>query len=265
MTDSYVWWPSYRRDTSDLGNPRTIIAHLLGVAVLGALLCLPSIVAATGIAPQVAVTLLGIHAVWTLIGTFVIAARATEVRASAFMGGNLVINTGIAVAIPIATGDPRTPLWMLPVVYACINGALQERERCITFLLVHALSPLVAIALLDGRTRDEWRVAAPVLCAVLCGVGYDHLASVCARWRRVRADQEAALAKAELEILARQRERFAGDLHASVGSTLAIVGMYARLITAHIDDAEELRAIAVRVRETARTGLGDLRALLARK
>lgn len=258
----YVWWPAYKEDVSDLANARLAPSHLLGMGVLTFIMCLPSVTRATGVDAATILVLIGGHITWYLAGVYVLARRQpSRLRSNVLIAGNLFVNTGIAVAIPMATRDASTPLWMLPVVYACLNGAMQERERCITFLLAHALSPLAALALVDGG-HSTWSVAAPIVSAAFCGIGYDRLATASAQWRQQRAEQEAELAELRARIASRDRVRLMQDLDQSVGSTLSVVGMYADLIDERIDNRDELRALAVMVRETARDGLGDLRGML---
>ncbi len=263
MSAGYVWWPSYRDDVSDLGNARAAPAHLLAVGVLTTILCLPAVVRATGIAATHVMMLIGAHVAWHLVSVYVIApAPASRWRSHILMAGNLIVNAGVAVAIPLATGDPRTPLWMLPVVYACANGAMQEREPCITFLLVHVLSPLLALVVLTDSLGTDWGIAAPIVCAALCGVGYDRLATMSVRWRQLRAEQETQLADLRTRLAARDRQRLMRDLSESVGSTLAVVAMYADLIDEHITHRDQLAGLAAMVREAARDGLGELRGML---
>ncbi len=259
----YVWWPSYRASNIGRADPRLIPTHLLTVGVLTGVLCLPAVTRATGIAVPAVLGLIGSHLVWFVFSALLGRGLTTPRRATLVMAGNLVVNCGVAVAIPIATGDPRTPLWMLPIVYACLNGAMQETEPCIAFLLVHVVSPLLGLILYFGHApATSWTIAAPVLCAALCGVGYSHLAMVSARWRELRNEQKVALASVHAVMAARDRERLLGDLSDSVGSTFAVVRLYGDLIEAHIDRPDELRTLAVLVREAARSGLDDLRGVL---
>src|SRR5436305_361129 len=56
---------------------------------------------------------------------------------------DLLCNFALAVIWVVATGDPKTPLWMGMVVYACVLGAGQELEASYGHLLVVALAPFV--------------------------------------------------------------------------------------------------------------------------
>jgi signal transduction histidine kinase len=260
---AYVWWPSFRADNRDLGNPGMAAGHLVGVLALTAVLCAPAVTRATGISAVSVVVLIGAHLVWYLLGSLVLSrGRVGQLRANVMMAGNLCVNVGVATAIPIATHDPRTPLWMLPVLYACINGALQERERSVGFLLAHVLSPLVALLLLGGQPLTSWSIAAPLVCAALCAVSYNHLSGTSARWREIRLEQERALSSVRRRIAMRDRELMMADLSDSVGSTLAVVGIYADMVDEHIARPDALRGLAAQVRDAARGGLGDLRGLL---
>lgn len=260
----YEWWPTYQAENFDVAHRGAVPTQILGVAILGGTLCIPAVTHATGIEAPIIVGFLGAHLLWLLFGVYVLAARVPgPSRVNVLLAGNLVVNIGVAVGIPLATRDPATPLWMLPVVYACLNGSLQERKLCLTFLLAHALSPLVAlVVLLDGRERTHWSIAAPILCAVLCTVAYNHLANMAAQWRRSRTEQEEALSELRARIAMRDRERLMGDLRDSLGATLSVVATYGELVERHLDHPRELRAVATMVREAARAGLGDLRGLL---
>jgi signal transduction histidine kinase len=259
----YVWWPAHQSSTRDLADPRHVLGHLIAISIFTVVLCLAAVANATGVSATAILVLVGIHVTWYLIGIRIGAKAASPSRSTVLIAGNLAVNIGVSVAIPLATRDPRTPLWMLPVLYACINGALQERERCITFLLGHALAPLAGLVpLLAGANLTAWGIGAPLLCAALSAVGYNHLASVSARWREIRAEQNAALAALRVEIASRDRERLIGDLNDSIGSTLSIVGLYGDMVDRHLDRPDELRVLASMVRDAARTGLGDLRGVI---
>lgn len=260
----YEWWPAYQPDNFDVGDARILVRHLLSTAAFATLLCIPSVTRATGIGATSVIGMIGAHLLWYTLAALALAVRDPgPVRANLLMAGNLVVNTGVTVAIPVATHDPATPLWMLPVLYACMNGAMQERRPCFAFLLVHGLAPLVTLVfLLDGRERTDWSVAAPILCAVLSIVAYNHLAMMAAQWREVRTDQNDALSELRARIASRDRERLLHDLQASVGATLSVVASYGDLVERHLDEPDELRAVASMVREAARSGLGDLRGQL---
>lgn len=260
----YVWWPAYRTSNIDLADARHIPGHLLAIAALTGVLCLPPVTRATGIEVGAVLAMIGVHVAWFVVSALTFGrGLLSKSRANIAMAGNLIVNCSIAVALPVATGDPRTPLWMFPLLYACLNGALQERERCIAFLLAHVLAPLVALVpLLTADSPTSWSMAAPLVCAALSAVAYNHLSGVSARWRERRTEQNAAVATLRAQVAARDRERLLGDLGDSIGSTFSVVGMYGDLIDRHIERPDELRTLAALVRDAARSSLGELRGVL---
>jgi signal transduction histidine kinase len=262
-TQARAWWPAYQ-PWSDLGDARSTPRHMAGVVAFMMVLCLPVVTRATGIGASTVVAVIGLHVVWTLFSVHLLRPSAApgRFRYQVVLAGNLFLNIGIAVAIPMLHRDARTPLWMLPVLYASLNGASQEREPAMGFLVAHAVAPLVAIPFLVAGASTTWGVAAPLLCAACSAVAYNHTAGMSARWQAVRRQNADALAAVRTELAVRDRQRLARDLDESIGSTLAVVGLYGDMIERHVDDPNELRAVAAMVREAARGGLGDLRGVI---
>lgn len=247
-----------------MNDPATFARHLFNVSLVAAVLSIPQVTRATGISALTVISIVAVHILWTYAVWFVIRPSASSpVRFHVALAGSVVINTSICVAFAVLGTDPRTPLWMLPVMYACFNGASQEQEPSVGVLMIHVVTPLLAIPLLLARGKDPgWSIAAPLLCSAISAVGYNYLAQMSAGWREHRRQNDMALAMLREKLDTDDRARLARELHDGLGSSLAFVGLYGDLIEQHAERPDELRVIAAMVRDAAREGDADLRALI---
>ncbi len=233
--------------------------------MFSAVLCLPPVTRAIGITAPVVLAIIGVHMAWTLAVMLVICPStiSTPIRFHIGLAGSLVINAAITVAFPALGGDPRSPLWMIAVMYACFSGTMQEIEPSIGVLLIHALMPLIAIPILlvEGATGG-WVFGAPLLCSVVSATGYNHLAQASASERQARRDNDTRMAELRMKLEEDERARLARDIHDSLGSSLAVVGLYGDLIERHATRPDQLRAIAGMVAEAANEGSLELSALI---
>lgn len=249
-----------------VGERRVLPTVALSASVVAAALCLPAVRRATGIPAAWTIGLIGSHVLWSIFVSYALTIPGrgfrTRTGINIAMVGNLLLNTGICVAFCALGGEPRTPLWMLPVLYTSINGAAPNFVPSVAILLVHVIAPLLTIPLFVGNGSGDWAIAAPILCAAICGVAYHTLAMWTAKWREVQQEQDDALSALRTKLDERDRARLALDLHDSVGSVLGVVGLYGDLIERHCDRPDELRSIASQVRDATKEGLTELRAVL---
>lgn len=263
----YCWWPRPPLQAVSAGDHATFSRSIVAATLVAAALCLPVVREATGIAPRWSVGLMAAHVVWSAFVVFVLTKPGEGFRSrraiDVGMAGNLFVNTGICIALCVFSRDPRTPLWMLPTLYATMNGSLPEGQPSAAILGVHILAPLATIPIFrSAEVVTGWSVAGPVLCAAISAAGYHTVAIATARWRRVRAEQEQVVAELRARLAERDRGRLAQDLHDSVGSVLGVVGLYGDLVERNCDRPDELRAIAAMMREATKEGLTDLRSVI---
>jgi signal transduction histidine kinase len=261
----YRWWPALHAKPIELEDRATLARHLTHVAIIAGGLCLPPVTRATGISPASVLAIILVHVAWMVVLTFVISPsrKPTPIRFHVALAGSVLVNAAICVAFPVLGGDPKSPLWMLPVMYACFNGGIQELAPSRGILLVHSVMPLVGIPVfLAGGVEPGWSIAAPLLCSAVSALGYDYLALMSARFREMRQAQAEALASVRARLEEEASTRLARDLHDALGSSLAIVGLYGDLIERHVNRPDQLRAIAAMVREAARAGTDELGALM---
>ncbi len=261
----YRRWPSVHATPVEVSDPAHLLRHLINVGVVAAVLSLAPVTRATGIPPATVFALVGSHLLWTVCVMFVIRpSAASAARFHVALAGTIVLNTSIVIAFSVLGGEPRTPLWMLPVMYACFNGSMQSLEPSLGVLLIHVAMPLLAIPVLLARGADTgWSVVAPVLCSAASAVAFNHLAQVSAGWRSHRRENDALLAELRARLDEDGRARLARDVHDGLGSSLAFVGLYGDLIERHADRPDELRAIAAMVRDAACDGGTELASLIA--
>jgi signal transduction histidine kinase len=238
----------------------------VGEALVALGLSLPPVVRATGVPAWVVVTMVSIHVAWTAAVRRWIRPRALRRRAAmaAIFVGNAVVGESICLALPALGGDPKTPLWALAVMYACMNGALRELPPTWALLGMHVAAPLATIPVFLARgAGSAWAVAGPIVTCVVSAVGYHHLAMQGCALREARERAAGALARSRERVAELERERLARDLHDTVGSTLAVVGACGELVDRHAADAGEIRRIVATLKDAARAGLGELRAVIA--
>lgn len=263
---TYRWWPAFHPTPLEVSDVRALPRLFLSVGLVTGALCLPPVTRATGVRPSWVIALISAHLAWALLTAFVInpVRKTTPRRFHISLAGAVLLNSAIVVAIPTLGGEPRTPLWMIAAMYACFNGAIQEIEPSIGVLAIHVVMPLAAIPFLLQQGADPtWSVVAPLLCSAVSVVGYNHLAHVSARWLEHRRQQARALAALRSDLQEHEQIRIARDLHDSVGSNLAIVGLYGDLIERHVDRPDDLRAVASMVRDAASAGIEEFSALLS--
>jgi signal transduction histidine kinase len=249
----------------EVSDPASLGRHVLNVGIVAAVLSLPPLTRATGISAPLVVAIIAVHLIWTVAVLLVMRPPMgrSPARFHFTLAGSVLINTAIVVAFPALGGEPRTPLWMLAVMYACFNGSTQEIEPSVGILAIHVGMPPLAIPLLLAHGAPQgWSIAAPLLCSAVSAVGYNHLAQTSAGSRETRRDNERAMAALRTKLDDDEGIRLARDLHDSLGSSLAIVGLYGDLIERHAERPEELRAISALVRQASNEGASELAALL---
>jgi signal transduction histidine kinase len=261
----YRWWPSCRRVTVETSHAKLIPIMWASLGILAGIFFLPVIRQTTNVDPwAVSAVLLG-YALWFGFTAYLLPRflRNGRTAANLTMTGNLVLGIGISVAIPVLSKDPRTPLWAIACVYACFNGVSRGFEPCITFVVAHAIGPLLTIPIFFVLHADPtWSVAGPALASIISLISYAYLANITVVWREELRETEAAAKRWHAKSADLERRRLAQDLHDSVGSALSLVGLYGDVVEEMADQPEELRRVGAILRESAREGLAELRGVL---
>ncbi|HEY3359797.1 MAG TPA: sensor histidine kinase [Polyangia bacterium] len=261
----YRWWPRHHPDEVAVTGPTALIASIVCVIPFGLVFLVPAVTRATGVSAVAAWTLILVHVGWSAVAALVLHPRR-RAHAWAFhlsVVGNLMINTALATAFPVLGGDPRTPLWMAPLMYACFNGSARELEPSIGVLATHVVAPLTTIPIFFARGAPTgWSLAGPLLCAALSFVAYHFMAAVSAGWRVIARERDEALAALGERDRELERRQLAQDLHDSVGSALSLVGLYGDLVDQLAESPTELRRVSGTLREAAAEGLSELRGVL---
>ncbi|HEY8431129.1 MAG TPA: sensor histidine kinase [Sandaracinaceae bacterium] len=232
---------------------------------LGLVLGHPAIAGATGLSRGEIATILAAHFAYrVLCRAFVVPrVRASKRAFDLLVLANALTGAGAATAMVVATGDPSSLLWVAPVMYAMMNGALAEFEPSIVLHLVHVGVALAAIPVfLATGAPAGGSVAGPVVAAVFCAVGYHHVASFSNAMREQRKAKEREVEAMRERLAELERKRLVRDLHDSIGSALGVTALYAQLLEDHADEPATLRSVGRALRETAQSGLGDLRGML---
>lgn len=262
----FSWWPSYSpKGVADIAEHGRIGGVIASEVIAGLVFASPPIARATNIGPRGVALIVGIHLTWTIFVRLVLAPLARR-RAAAFhvMLASLVMLTeATCMAFPLAAPSPQNPMWMLPCMYACMNGGFQETEAAVGLFAIHVLAPLLSIPIfLQSGADPLWSVAAPVMCATLSGFGYGIIAQRGERWRELRREHAEAMANLQARAADLERAHLARDLHDSVGASLGTVALYGDLVERYADQPDRLRRLASTLREAARSGTAELCAVL---
>lgn len=265
MSQRYQWWPSFRKLGVEYDSSKWLGRLVIADLLIAFVFCLPPVRAATGIGAPAAAAIFGTHIVWAVfVAKYLYPATLRSERAfHALIIGAVLINQGACLLLPAFGGDPRTPLWMVAVVYACVCGAVQDNEPSYGFLGILSLSPLLTIPWFLSQGADpKWSIAAPILCGAISAFVYDYLAHHSALQRRIRQERDETIARLHARTQELERLQIARDLHDSVGSALSLAGLYGDLIEKHAGDPDALHQLADTLREATREGLGEMRGLL---
>jgi signal transduction histidine kinase len=263
----YRWWPRYRPGTVELGGAgiKVLLSTTAGALAVCAVLCLPPVVRATGLSRRAALAIMLSYLACMWINDYVLQPLARRSRA----GFNLQLtltplyNVFFMAAFVVVPNEPKSPLWMGLFLWSVVTASWQEIDASFWLLFLNVAAPLATIPIFLARgASTDWSIAAPALCAVVSGLGYHLQADVSRAWRRIRAEQAATIDELRARAAELERKQLARDLHDSVGSALALVGLYGDLVERHLDQPTELKRISATLREAAREGLGDLRGVL---
>lgn len=259
----FVLWPDLSADEMAVISPRALGAAALSALGFCAAMSLPFVEPLVGLSPAEVWAIGGIHFAWDAVVALILSPLRARHRWPVHVAaaGNLLVNTALCIALPVATGSPDTPLWAAPVMYATFNGALREVPPSFVMLGLHVLAPLAAIPLFP-EAADARALVGPAVASALSFAGYQYMASLSAGWRQLRRERDEAIRASRHAEQELERRQLAQDLHDSVGSALSLVGMYGDLVDLYADTPTELRRVAGTLKEAASEGLVELRGLL---
>lgn len=259
---TYRFWIQFSPDnvlSAQVGLPSIVMCCLVA-----AVLAIPQVEAFVGVDAIYSVPLILLYPLWIFLSQRLLKRRA-KVHPWAFHLlnlGDVFLGLAIAVALPIASNDPASPLWVLAVMFAGMNGADYDYDPSILILLGHSLSPLAGIPVYLALGNDvASSVGGPALYGVTCFVAYHFNAMRRSGVRKILTERDELRVKLAEEKSLRERERIARDLHDSVGATLSTAALYADIL-ARQTDPENVRRLSEAIAQTTREGITELRGLL---
>lgn len=237
---------------------------ILQCLLLAAVLAIPQVERVVGVRALYSAPIVMGYALWIAIAERWLVPRArTEKLAFDLLNvGDVFLGVAVVVALPLASGEPTSPLWVFAVMFAGINGADYDYGPSWIVLLAHTLSPLLGIPVywMAGASPSS-AIGGPVFIAVTCLVVYHYSAIRRTDVRQALAERDELERALAQERALRERERLARDLHDSVGASLSTAALYADLL-AKRTDPESVRSAAEAIAEATRGGLVELRGLL---
>jgi signal transduction histidine kinase len=259
------WLPVHDRGAvEEFGVQGKPVRFLIGLAALFSMFAFEPVVRATGVSLANVAPLWGIFAAWYLIAHRLLY-RAALVRSGPFYAlvfGNVAVGSAFALALPILSRRPDTPLWIGFSIMACVNGA-SETEGSLLFGSYFFVAPFLTLPFFRAMGCPLGRAAAwALVCGAASDYGYWFLARRREHWRRDRHELEMRLARERLAASERERERLSRDLHDSVGTALSMVGLYASLAEHRAENPLEARRLAGTIRSSVRDALNELRGVL---
>lgn len=262
--ERYRWWPAYvdPKQVAALGAPESFWKDAIACWIVALPFLIPAVVHTTGITFARACIVPGGFTVWLFTTALLQRLRSRALSFHLVVAGNLVVNTCLALAFPLLSGDPRTPLWGFVTVYACINAAGPELGLSRVVLGVHVALTLATIFLFRLQGCDPiWSVAAPLLSVAMTVTGYHVIGTHTAVFHKLRLERDRAAARVRELELERQNRHLARELHDSVGSALTLAAMYGDIFE-RASASGDVSRLAAGLRESARTALDDLRGVL---
>ena len=262
-TPIYRAMPAFRDPSWSVSRRNMLLAAALSAPVAIAL-SLPSVASAFGLRPDIAGPVAAIFPAWALLW----ASAPDRMRRSRRWGllsyiGLVAVGNVVLAALPVSSGNPRSALWALSVMYATLNGSDYEVEPSALHLVLHCGAPVATIPFFVALGAPVGAsVGAPLFFAALNLLSFHFGAQRARVVREARAEREGLAAELDDARAARDRERLARDLHDSVGSSLSLAAVYGDLLERARGDERASERLAAGLAGAADQGLDDLRALL---
>lgn len=263
MGIGYQWLLDYDPESPAVFSGGGQLPVFIGtMAVVAGVFALPPVAGAMGLTSLTSAAIIGQFTAWfVLLNALRPWVRRSRVLFHVLCVMSIFVASSTSLAFVVLGGDPRSPTWAFPIVYAAINGGITESRPSLVFLLVHILLPLATLPVF-ASVDSPWSVAGPVVCAGLSAALFHYMASRGAVVRRLQAERAGDQLRLRDQQAELDRLRLARDLHDSLGSSLGLLRMYADLLEREAPHPDEIRRLAALVREAAAGGLGDLRGTL---
>jgi signal transduction histidine kinase len=262
---TYRWWIAFDPNALQSAQPREGLNTPIQCALLAVVLALPPVERVVGVSAWFSAPAVLSYGLWTLFSHRVLVPRAaTQPWAFHTVNGvDHVLGVAIAIGLPVASGNPISPLWAFVVMFSAMQGADYDYEPTKLMAGSFTLGPLLGIPVyLAKGVPMAPAIGAPLFFAVCCFVSYTFLASRRIIVRKALAERDELRSALAEERMLRERERLARDLHDSIGASLSTAALYADLLGKKATDPEETEKLSATLAEAAREGLGELRALL---
>lgn len=260
----YRIWIEFSPNNLLSAQPRGGLTTTIQCLLIAAVLCIPQVEAVVGVPAVYSASLIMSYAGWVAVSErwLVPRARAQKWAFDLLNAGDVFLGIAIVVALPIASGDPASILWVFAVMFAGMNGADYDYGPSLIIMLAHCLTPLVGVPfyVASGSTMAA-ALGAPVFIATLCAIAYHYNAVRRTDVRLALAERDSLRKKLAEEQASRERERIARDLHDSVGASLSTAALYADML-ARGAEPEAIRTISEALAVATRDGLTELRGLL---
>ena len=259
----YRLWPRPALQP-DYTSPLTLGYFLASMAIVMGVLTFPPVVQVTGVPARVVLPLTGGYAVWVVSAMFLL--RPWARRSWAFhvlVFGDLVMGLSVCMGLVLASRNPMTLLWITFTTYASFDGAMVEIDATVSFLLAHALVPLLAIPIFRAMGADPVQaLAGPVIAGGFSAMCYHFLAQRTEMARVLMRARERERQERSAAAMREDRERIARDVHDSVSAALSTAALYGDLATQGKVPATLMPALIRDAGTSARATLADLRAVL---
>jgi signal transduction histidine kinase len=177
--------------------------------------------------------------------------------------GTALIGNLCAVALPLATRDPRTAWWAASVMYASLSGSNYRAQPSVAHLLAHCGSPLLTVPLFLAQGSSVGSaIGAPMFFAALNVLSFHYCAERARVVREAQAERQQLAAQLDDARTSREFEHLGRELHDTVGSSLSLAAVYGDLLERARGDARAEARLAAGLAHAADQSIEDLRALL---
>lgn len=225
----YRWWVSFSPKNLGSAQPKSSFATVALTCIMAGVLAIPAVERVVGVAARYAVPTVLVYVPWVLLSQRYLCARAQRVAWAFHLlnAGDILLGQTIAVALPIASGDPTSPLWTFAVIFAALDGADYDYGGNYAMLALHTLTPLLGAPFyLAGGVELGPALGGPLFFAACSFLVYHYNATRQLEVRAALAERDELRQKLGEERALRERERIADDLHDTVGAALAEAALW---------------------------------------
>ncbi len=257
------WLPRFQKEMTWDGTPADLVSAIILCLLLAGALAIPQCAAVFGLRRSIAVPVVLLFPLWLSANLILLLRNPKLPMTRRRLFGLLLLGVTITCTLPLASGDPTSPLWALAVMYAAFNSTNFEIQASYGALASHVVGPLLTIPFfVILGAEPSAAVAGPLLFSVVSFVMFHFGALRAKTVREARTEREDLKTQIVHERSVRYRERIARDLHDSVGAQLSLAAIYADLLEQRRDDPDAVRTLSDAMAEAAEQSLSDLRELI---